>query len=51
VFTALQESAFERLSKQNWWDRTAFIGKARRENSFSDSIGKNFKAFCPSLFK
>lgn len=51
VFTAPQESAFERLSKLSWWDRITFIGKARRENSFSGSISKHFKAFWPPLFK
>lgn len=51
VFTAPQESAFERLSKHCWWDRAAFIGKARRENSFSGTISKHFKAFFTSLFK
>lgn len=50
VFTAPQQSAFERLNIDGWW-RTAFIGKARRENVFSGSISKNFKAFCPSVFK
>lgn len=46
-----QELAFEKLSKQNWWDRTAFAGKARKENSYSGSISKYVEAFCPSLLK
>lgn len=45
------ELAFESLSKQRGWDRIAFAGKARKENYFSGSIRKYFKAFCPSLFK
>lgn len=46
-----QELAFERLSKQSWWDRIAFAGKARKENSFSGSINMYFEVFCLSLFK